>query len=344
MSDGPDGGGGDFDGFDGDHHSLADGMEHHAFDEGDHDHAFADHGHGHGFHGFDHGFQSDVVSDLMAGFAFGHGHGHGHGFTAGVSGEIAGRGRRVFLPGLAIQPRVVQALQWPHGGVSAKDARCLVNPRMKLRALLEKAGLVDVGYTLRDVAASDEVQRKLMDTTPFDERVGNTPMPCGWYPNATGHTRLWKDFYMLGKRWSLIGPRVADPADIENGVYLAIAGATWYFDQTMDYETRIAINIKARTKWNSDVMAWESLLPSVEKHRQAAVKVCEQLLEWFKCFPVSETSCAARLRVQSVPAPVQIDRIVPPPSTVPRELFKAANSRPAGAAGADGIDAQSFPG
>lgn len=340
MSDGPDGG---FDGHDG-HDSLSDGIEHHAFD-GEHDHADG-HGLGHEhFHGFDHGFQADVVAAIMGGFALGAAHSpEHHGLHAGgvCEDDVSGKGRKVYMPGIAIAPRMVQALAWPHGNVSNRDNRCFINPRLKLRTLLQKAGFVDVGTAMRDVAPSDEVQMKLLDTTPFDERVGNTPMPCGWYPNATGHTRTWKDFYLIGRRWGLIGPRVAAPEDLEEGVYLAIAGATWYFDQTFDYETRVAVSIKCRTKYDPDVPAWRGNLKLVDQHRDTAERVLREWLAHFQCFPVTQASAEARERVLSIPPREDRTRHVPPPSSVSREMFKGL--RPGSDAGIDGINAESFPG
>lgn len=352
MSDG-DHGGGDHGG---DHghgmgdHDFTDGIDHHAFDAhmGEH-HGHGPDGHGsHGdFHGFSHGWQSDVVAAILGDTYHGGHHGHGHGMGLhefhghGVSGEVC-RGRRVLLPGIATAPRTVQLLQWPHGVYNPKDtaaAKCRANPRAKLCSILKELGLVDVGFSVRDVAPSDEVQDRLMDTTPFDDRVGNTPMGAGWYEGATGHTRLWKDFYMVGKK-PLIGPRYPDKALLETGVYLAIAGATWYYDQSMDFETRIALSVKCRVKYNPDVPEWAGIKPLADQHRELAEKAARLLLEWFKCFPVDEGSCRLRQVIMDRPQP-EVGRVIPPPHTVPRELFKPANG--VGGVAGDGIDAQSFP-
>lgn len=309
---------------------LTDGMDHHAFD-GDGPDGHGDHGH---FHGFSHGWQSDVVAAILAGTYDGGSHGH----HTGVSGEAC-RGRRVLLPGIATTPRTVQLLQWPHGVYNPKDTkavRCRANPRAKLCSILTELGLVDVGCIVRDVAPSDEVQNALLDTSPFDDRVGNTPMGAGWYEGATGHTRLWKDFYMVGKK-PLFGRRYADPAQLETGVYLAIAGATWYYDQTMDFETRIALSVKCRTKWNPDVPEWAGVQHLADQHRELAEKAACLLREWFKCFPVDESSCWLRKAITDRP-PREVGRVVPPPHTVRRELFKGGSS-----VAGDGIDAQSFP-
>jgi hypothetical protein len=143
----------------------------------------------------------------------------------------------------------------------------------------------------------------------------------------------------FGKRFWYIGPFVADAADLEQGVHLKIAGATWYFNEAMDYETRITIAIQRRSRWSPDTGSWKDARSTIDAHRHASVTVLRQWLDRIKSFPVGQSDAERRRRLQSMP--VCTARHIPPPGSVEREAF--GGLRPPVQPGADGIDTHSYP-
>lgn len=328
MSDGPDGSDHGF----GDDFGHDFGHGHHCGFDSDFDHGF-DFGH---MVGFEHGFQSGVIAAMTGGIASGFGDHHAD-HEGGVSGELHCE-RLVYLPGIASTPRVVQLLVWPHGHIKPDEPHLRLNHRGVVRRLLETAGFVDVSTKLRDVAPADDVKMELGDIAPFGSPQGGDLRSSAWYENATGHTRSWQDYFMLGHPWLWFGPNVVSPADLELGVYLMVIGRTWYYDQTDDWETRVALIVKARKSWNRRSRQWTQARSAITRSREQAMAVaihCQKLLAEY---PVSGYSTQQRQRLLSAPRPAC--RLIPPPSTVPRSAFLTTNK--SGASG-DGIDSFSFP-
>lgn len=328
MSDGPDGcdhGFGDYDSHDFGHTTHHDGMD------ADFDHGF-DFGH---MNGFEHGFQSGVIAAMTGGVASGFGDHHTD--VGGVSGELHCE-RLVYLPGIASTSRVVQLLVWPHGNVKPGEPDVRLNHRALVRKVLEANGFVDACTKLRDVAPCDEVKMELGDIAPFGSPPGGDLLPSAWYHNASGHTRTWQDYFMLGHPLLWFGPNVVSSADLELGVYLTIVGRTWYYNQTDDWETRLVLIITARRAWSSHSGKWTQADSTIANYRAKAMQVAINCQRMLGEHPVSEFSTQVRQRLLSDPRPVC--RLIPPPSTVPRSAFLTKYTP--GLSG-DGIDAFSFP-
>ncbi|MBY0358605.1 MAG: hypothetical protein K2W82_11435 [Candidatus Obscuribacterales bacterium] len=230
---------------------------------------------GHAHHGGSGNCAGGGLADVIAGMFATHGHAHSHGqaphgqgitqhhghfcaFSRGYAGHALGsmsgrclhgyeaesltsidlqcqEVRRIILPGVMAAANTVQALVWPHGQCDTR--------KIFAEAAL-KSGLVDVGWRRQRVCPSDTTSQEICDTTPFDGIDHNTPMPSGWLPKVTGHTRLWQDFYQVVEPvpvWKFWGK---PDANLQQRTYLIVDGATWHFNQFGDYETRLAITAK----------------------------------------------------------------------------------------------------
>lgn len=320
-----------------------------------------DFGHeGFGHDGFGHGDlgHGDFGHEGFEHSDFGHGQGHGQGddwahlhadgrfsdFEFGFQSKMICGGRWVSLPGIAIAPHLVRALAWPHGTISRSNPDRRLNQRAELRKLLENAGLVDVGYKIRNATPADQVHTQLIGPTAMGMPVRTNFRSNAWYPGATGLTRVWQDHFMIGtKQW--FGPREAESRDLDRGVYLRLDGVTWQFDQTADCETYVAILVKYRQAWNKSTGSWGKAETAIADHRDAAVSILRQWLKLVEGFPASDLGLQQRQLLLSLPY-CEPER-VPPPATVNRETLKvtdlAPTLEPEPAPTTDGIDSFSYP-
>jgi len=140
--------------------------------------------------------------------------------------------RGVRLPGILITPVGVQVLVWPHGKADTAEVYRRIAARHSMKNLSRRApGFVSTSKT----------EDTLISTSQFDG-VTEQMKPSGFYSGATGKTTTFNEFWQLPQKknfWSspdiVVGPPMP-PHHITNG-------ATWAFDQTGDYETRLFIAV-----------------------------------------------------------------------------------------------------
>ncbi len=212
-------------------------------------------------HGFDGGHGCDF------GGGHGHGHGHGHegtgggapcsGFAMGSVGhalscmgltegcEDGGNdaGRRVKISGSVHNDRSYQVLVFPHG---------CDDPNKLIRDLLAKHGFRNICHQKRMAAPVTKQDATIKDTTPFDGQAGNSPMPSGWFPGATGFTRWHQHFWQLptdATFWH--EPHI----DLKEPIHLLVNTYTWFYDAVGDFETRVLLGITGKTAAVQDLVA-----------------------------------------------------------------------------------------
>jgi hypothetical protein len=138
----------------------------------------------------------------------------------------------VRLPGILITPVGVQILVWPHGKVDTAEL---------YRRIAARHGMKNLSGRARGIVATSKIEDTLISTSQFDG-VTEQMKPSGFYSGATGKTYTFNEFWQLPQKkkfWSspdiVVGPPMP-PHHITNG-------ATWAFDQTGDYETRLFIAV-----------------------------------------------------------------------------------------------------
>lgn len=286
------------------------------FGHGGFGHGFGGHGgfhggggHGHGNEGStfdgghgssDHGTDHDQMGHAFHGGAFsaqGGGHCHGHGFHYGhlahalafmglTDGTEDGGccGKRVRLPGIVTTDRSVQALVWPHGHCDVERVA---------KDLMSKHGFRDIAFIRRDCAPGNKFDKEIKDTTPFDGTIFGNPMPSGYYPGATGHTQQWRCFWQLPRKkhwWDELKVDLGEP------VYLVMTGASWFFNEVGDYETRLLLTVISRARL--DRGKWVHRKDLIDKHLYCATHVAEELVERLqKCEP--STAAVTQRMVQA---------------------------------------------
>lgn len=252
--------------FDGGHGSSS-GHDHDSYGHAFHGGAFAGSSCGGSDSGFAYGFLSHAMAFM--------------GVTAGSEDGGKMRGlRRVRLPGLALAERNAQVLVWPHG---ACDAESIAH------SVMLRHGFRDIAFKKRDCAPYTKVENELRDTTPFDGHMFNSPMPSGWNPGATGFTRSFRCFWQIPIRkywWSSLAVDVTEP------VHIVLSGATWFFNEMGDFETRIALNISSRPLLECG--AWRHREDLIKKHMQASRGAVSDIFDSIRRFEPSGSSKVQR--------------------------------------------------
>lgn len=201
--------------------------------------------------------------------------------------------RSMRLPGLIANGNKLQILVWPHG-------RC--DTKKLFEAVAKDCGLINIGWRKSGLSPIDNVKNQITDTLPFDTGE-ESKMPSGWSPGATGHTRIWRDFYQVGEKkyfWSKFD------ANLTRRTHLIVSGATWYFDGYHDFETRISMSVKIVKYWEG--MKWCMYTDEVEKHVRAGGEAGEHFFSQLKlCLP-TEFSVLAR-QVQAIEKEVALRKM-----------------------------------
>jgi hypothetical protein len=233
-------------------------------------------------------------------------------------GEGSDRGRKVNKPGIARSATTVELLVWPHGRCDAKG---------ELRNVMARLGLVRLDLrqssSLPDI---DKIEHKLMSANPFAAVDDGLNPANGWFRSGNdnrspkGTTTLWREFYQVRGCDILSLFRKPSDRDVE-GTFLAVFGATWYFESSNDYETRIAFAVYSLpyVSTGHGTHKWEM----IRNHREAAEKAAAKMVSFISGFSAPRSSIEKRRRVRLemteplAPVPPDPFKVVAPPVVLP---------------------------
>ena len=176
--------------------------------------------------------------------------------------------RRIRLPGVVGKGRTLQTLVYPHADIDVDK-------------ILE--GICSAHGLMRLEASTSAFADYLKDTTPFDGKDSNSSMPSGWYQGATGFTKTFQQFWQIPSKknfWS------KPAATRDNKTHLSVSGATWYFNETGDYESRVAITVSSLPY--SDCGIWKEWDEQIKRHLAISWPVSEALYKRLKGMPSRE--------------------------------------------------------
>lgn len=154
--------------------------------------------------------------------------------SACCTNEVCDEDTGVRLPGVLFREESnnIQLLVWPHGEI---------NTQTVLRNIASRNGLVSLSRRVRGLVANTKHHASLLDTKLFDG-PGKGSHASASFPGATGSTVVWNEFWQRPSKkhwWSNTDIDVGPPVPS----HIVITGYTWFFEQTGDYETRIAISV-----------------------------------------------------------------------------------------------------
>lgn len=205
--------------------SMAASLGHSGHSSGSHSHAHHSHsvgcapGPASGHSGWAFGFVGHALAQMGV-------------MDAAATADISTVKNGVRLPGVVFGDNTAQVLVWPHGNIQTQHL---------FRRLATRHGLVSLSRKTIGVVASTKEHKSLLDTKIFDGPGKNSTASAS-FKGATGSTTVWTEFYQLpvAKHWW-------SNKEIDLGKplpsHIVVTGYTWFFDQTGDYETRIAISV-----------------------------------------------------------------------------------------------------
>lgn len=215
-----------------------------------------------------------------------------HAVPAGMpSGSPSGGGwsfdNGVRLPGVVCwdDANSIQILVCPHG---------LVDVPGLLRKLAARHGLLSLSRNCAELVATSKIHNKLLDTDFFDGQEG-CKRPSGIFPGATGKTTVWREFFQQPskKHWWDLWPGIQVGPPLPS--HMLIIGYTWFYEQTADYESRVAIMVTDPKTCRAG--QWESINAAAVQNQ---MKVAKQLaLELFaELEKIGPSDLSVRLRQQ----------------------------------------------
>lgn len=297
------------------------------------------HGHGHGFgHGQDggHNHGGHVTHEALM---VAHSHCDPHGWSGSfshVSVEVNGGAVHDGVPvavyggkGPAQDPeterefreKVRAALSDPnrrfygahvvgHGSIDVPALFSKVATKLGMLRICTVIGnfvpLNDNKYNLTDwdggISLAPITPEMALTLTPRDvERRLGCRVPAGYYDGATGTTRVWRQYWQLGKRDSLLPWRRQRGYDRNQSTYIEVRVITWFYGEALDYETRLEMRIISLPIWKTRpglrTGDWWYRETPWRNHQKACDKILTDLFTELKKTSPSELAKIRRCRI-----------------------------------------------
>lgn len=254
-------------------------------------HSGGHHGHGHvghapgaahGHHGWAFGYMSHALASI--------------GVLDAAAASRPNQGQEVRLPGIMARGDTIQLLVWPHGKT---------NTQHMLRRIAARHGLLTLSRKTRSTVAScKENAGTLLDTKQFDG-PGHNSRPSASFNGATGSTTVWNEFWMAPSKkhwWQSPGLHLGPPLRC----HLIITGYTWFFEQTGDFETRIAVTVtNPMTTRAGEWVPFDE--EAVRRHALLAKKIVEDLyLELSQVAPAEYSKTMRQLQARGAASQMEL--------------------------------------
>ncbi len=149
----------------------------------------------------------------------------------------------------------------------------------------QEAGLMRICNTVANFNPVDLTDTVLSDWSRFSPPYSRTNTPAGFYPNAAGLTRVFKQYWQVAdkKRWWVQGDK--PKFDRTKSTYVEVSIVTWFFADIGDYETRIDITVVSLPVLDRSDKVWARRKTPLQTHQLAAEQVCHRLFEVLKAIP-----------------------------------------------------------
>ena len=248
-------------------------------------------GHGHGVdlgfgshdHGVSHGFDHDgnhaghVTAEAMM---VAHSHCHSHdGMVGHFGGDLDGADLNIghvggWSHGEGVDPAKAQRIK----RMLAAVEKAKVDPQRRYygahivghgytevpaiftRAALE-AGMMRICNTVANFNPVDLTDTQLSDWSRFTPPYSRKSTPAGFYPNAVGLTRVFKQYWQVANKspwWNVFGGKAK--FDRSKSTYIEVSIVTWFFADIGDYETRVDITVVSLPVLDQTDKVWACLL------------------------------------------------------------------------------------
>jgi hypothetical protein len=249
------------------------------------------------------------------------GHGH-HSGGLSSSGDGHDGGRRPTRRGLVVGDKSLTIDFEFHRACDLK---------LRFKELARGEGLIPIDTFCPILCSEDAVKRIIVDNSPWEPPDDEKVMPNGWYPNANGWTRQWREFWQIGKRRNLLKfyePLTYNPRE---RTYLDVSCVTWYFRETGDMQSRFIIDLKVHPMWVCELERWVYDGPSFDRTMDRAKVIANGILRFLQEHPASPESNQARERIRRTKEEVERAASTAPGPVPPVVLPPHVHGAPASA-------------
>lgn len=166
--------------------------------------------------------------------------------------------------------------------------------------IAQTVGCHRIDDVMPNFGSSNTVEADLADWNRWVPPYTRKIVPLGWYPGATGTTRVQRQVWQLKKANTFFRP---DPEpyrlyDRRANTLLEVMVVTWFYTETLEYETRFQVVVKSLPEWCDPLASWTNRRLSFFKHQAAARTISEQVLERLKAAPPTEIAVMLRDEVR----------------------------------------------
>ena len=170
-------------------------------------------------------------------------------------------------------------------------------PEIFRRAAIE-SGLMRICNTVANFNPVDLTDTVISDWSRFTPPYSRKSTPAGYYPNAAGLTRVFKQYWQVADQcpwWNPWGGKAK--FDRTKSTYVEVSIVTWFFADIGDYETRIDIKVVSLPVLDQTDKVWGRRRTPLMQHQEAADKVCHRLFEALKAAAPSTYALARRSKI-----------------------------------------------
>lgn len=177
----------------------------------------------------------------------------------------------------------------------------------EIERIARKHDLLRIDQFRPNFESVDLLKYELADWSAFSEPYQHINMPEGYFPGATGRTRIIRQYWQVGKRPRLFALNTRPVFDKDASTFIEIAIVQWRYDYTGDYETKLMLTIGSLPVWDDTAGAWGYKRTPFERHQRAAVKICNHVFDYLSKLTPPRSSQALRAAVRAKYPPVPDD-------------------------------------
>lgn len=151
----------------------------------------------------------------------------------------------------------------------------------------------------------DVLKYELADWSAYSEPYQHINMPEGYFPGATGRTRIIRQYWQVGKRPRMFALKTLPVFDKDASTFIELSVVQWRYDFTGDYETKLVLTIGSLPVWDEVACAWGYKRTPFELHQRVAIKVCNYIFDYLSGLAPTKASqiLRAHVRAKYPPAP-----------------------------------------
>jgi hypothetical protein len=178
----------------------------------------------------------------------------------------------------------------------------------ELKRITQRHDLLRIDLFRPNFDPVDVLKYELADWSAFSEPYQHVNMPEGFYPGATGRTRIIRQYWQVGKRPRLFALKTPPVFDKDASTFIELSVIEWRYDFTGDYETKLILTIGSLPVWDEVAGAWGYKRTPFERHQRAALKICNHIFNYLSGLAPTRASQYLRAHINAKYPPQHDDQ------------------------------------